>query len=145
MKRQTADVAMIGLGVMGSNLALNMADHGFDIAVWNLRPAKTDAFLAANPETPGELTGCRSLKKLVRSLDRPRRIMMMIKAGDPVDSVHRRLLPLLDAGDIVVDGGNSLWSDTERRQANLWASVCPLHRPGRSTLLFARKASKESF
>ena len=116
MGNRKADVAMIGLGVMGSNLALNMADHGFDVAVWNLRPHKTDAFLAANPDVPGTLTGHKSLRSLVASLERPRRLVLLIKAGEPVDSVHRNLLPLLDAGDVVVDGGNSLWSDTERRQ-----------------------------
>jgi len=116
MKHKTADVAMIGLGVMGSNMALNMADHGFAVSVWNLRRERTDSFLRENPDTPGTLIGCATLKKLVRSLERPRRIVMLIKAGAPVDQVHRKLLPMLDRDDVVVDGGNSLWSDTERRQ-----------------------------
>ncbi|NIQ83605.1 MAG: NADP-dependent phosphogluconate dehydrogenase [Acidobacteria bacterium] len=119
MKRQHSDVAMIGLGVMGSNLALNMADHRFDVSVWNLDQSRTKAFIAENPGTPGRLTGCRTLKSLVASLERPRRIVMLIKAGAPVDSVNRKLLRLLDDGDVVVDGGNSLWSDTERRQREL--------------------------
>ncbi len=119
MKRQKADVAMIGLGVMGSNLALNMADHRFDVSVWNLERTRTDEFLAENPDVPGSLTGYRTLKRLVESLERPRRIVMMIKAGAPVDSVNRKLLRLLDADDVVVDGGNSLWIDTERRQEEL--------------------------
>jgi 6-phosphogluconate dehydrogenase len=117
MKQQIGDVAMIGLGVMGSNMALNMADHGFAVSVWNLQRERTDTFLRENLDLPGALTGFRTLKKLVGSLERPRRIVMLIKAGDPVDQVHRKLLPMLDRGDIVVDGGNSLWSDTERRQA----------------------------
>ena len=121
MPRQKADVAMIGLGVMGSNLALNMADHRFDVSVWNLDPARTDEFVAENRSVPGHLTGYKSLKTLVASLERPRRIVMLIKAGAPVDSVNRKLLPLLDSDDVVVDGGNSLWSDTERRQTELAA------------------------
>ena len=112
---------MVGLGVMGSNLALNMADHRFDVSVWNHRPGRTDEFLAENPRVPGRLTGYKTLKALVASLERPRRIVMLIKAGAPVDSVNHKLLPLLDVGDVVVDGGNSLWSDTERRQMELAA------------------------
>lgn len=121
MKQRKADVAMIGLGVMGSNLALNMADHRFGVSVWNLAPDRTDEFLAENARVPGRLTGYKTFRALVASLERPRRIVMMIKAGAPVDSVNRKLLPLLDRGDIVVDGGNSLWSDTERRQTELAA------------------------
>jgi len=121
MKQAKADVAMVGLGVMGSNLALNMADHGFDVSVWNHRPGKTDGFLAENPHVPGRLTGYKTLKALIASLERPRRIVMLIKAGAPIDSVNHKLLPLLDRGDVVVDGGNSLWSDTERRQTELAA------------------------
>jgi 6-phosphogluconate dehydrogenase len=121
MKNQKADAAMIGLGVMGSNLALNMVDHGFDVSVWNHERERIGEFLGENQSTPGQLTGCRSLKALVASVQRPRRIVMLIKAGSPVDSVNRQLLPLLDPGDVVVDGGNSLWSDTERRQTELAA------------------------
>ena len=121
MSQRKADVAMIGLGVMGSNLALNMADHGFDVSVWNHIPGRIDDFLAENPAVPEKLSGYKTLKSLVGSLARPRRIVMLIKAGAPVDSVNRKLLPMLDTDDVVVDGGNSLWSDTERRQTELAA------------------------
>ena len=121
MKKQLADIGMIGLGVMGSNLALNMLDHGLDVAVWNLEGDRTDAFVGEAAETPGTVIPTKSLKRLVASIERPRRIVMLIKAGAPVDAVNRQLMPLLDKGDIIVDGGNSLWTDTERRQQELAA------------------------
>jgi len=114
-----ADVGLIGLAVMGSNLALNMADHGFRVAVHNRSGEVTDRFLAENPDTPGGLVGCATAEELVRRVRRPRRIVLMIKAGAPVDAVSRQLLPLLDRGDVLVDGGNSLWTDTIRREREL--------------------------
>ena len=114
-----ADVGLIGLAVMGSNLALNMADHGFRVAVHNRSGDVTDRFLAENPDTPGGLVGCATAEELVRRVRRPRRIVLMIKAGAPVDAVSRQLLPLLDRGDVLVDGGNSLWTDTIRREQEL--------------------------
>jgi 6-phosphogluconate dehydrogenase len=116
-----ADVGMIGLAVMGSNLALNMADHGFHVAAYNRDPSTTRRFIAENPDTPGGLTGCATLKELVRNLRRPRRIVMLIKSGAPVDSVIGKLRPLLDKDDVIVDGGNSRWTDTIRRERELAA------------------------
>lgn len=116
-----ADVGLIGLAVMGSNLALNMADHGFRVAVHNRNTDVTKRFLDENPATPGELVGCTKLRDLVSRVRRPRRIVLMIKSGAPVDSVIGQLLPMLDDGDIVVDGGNSKWTDTIRREQELAA------------------------
>ena len=113
------DVGLIGLAVMGSNLALNMADHGFRVAVYNRNTETTTRFIAEHPDTPGALAGCDDLKALVRSVRRPRRIVMLIKSGAPVDSVTAALLPLLNEGDVIVDGGNSRWTDTIRREKQL--------------------------
>jgi 6-phosphogluconate dehydrogenase len=124
MKRVTpdsADAGMIGLGVMGRNLALNMADHGSRVAVWNRDFEPAERFVAEHPDTPGGLVACSSLSAFVAALRRPRRIVMLIKAGEPVDEVNRKLAPLLDAGDVIVDGGNSLFSDTIRRERELAA------------------------
>ncbi|HSP33516.1 MAG TPA: NADP-dependent phosphogluconate dehydrogenase [Thermoanaerobaculia bacterium] len=104
---------MIGLAVMGSNLALNIEDHGFSVAVWNLEPEVTDKFIADNSRR--KFTGTKSLEELVRSLERPRRIMMMIKAGKPVDMTIEKIAPLLEDGDILIDGGNSWFKDTQER------------------------------
>ena len=116
-----ADVGLIGLAVMGSNLALNMADHRFRVAVQNRNPLTMERFIAENPDTPGGLVGCRTLKELVRAIRRPRRIVMMIKSGAPVDAVIAQLLPLVNRGDVLIDGGNSLWTDTIRRERELAA------------------------
>ena len=117
----SADAGMIGLGVMGRNLALNMADHGYRVAVWNREPEPARRFVSEHRETPGGLVAASSLRGFVRTLGRPRRIVMMIKAGAPVDEVNRKLAPLLDEGDVVVDGGNSRWTDTIRREQELAA------------------------
>jgi 6-phosphogluconate dehydrogenase len=108
-----AQFAMIGLGVMGSNLALNVEEHGFEVAVWNREPEITDRFAAAHGGKRFAFT--KSLEELVRVLERPRRIMMMIKAGSPVDQMLDKLLPLLEPGDVVIDGGNSWFKDTQER------------------------------
>lgn len=105
---------MIGMAVMGRNLALNILDKGFSVAAYNLEREATEKAVA---ESGGRLHGCASLEGLVQSLEKPRRIMMMIKAGAPVDSVMDQLLPLLDEGDMVIDGGNSWYKDTQRRAA----------------------------
>jgi 6-phosphogluconate dehydrogenase len=119
MKR-THDIGLIGLAVMGQNLVLNLADHGFAVAVFNRSPAATQTFLAG--EASGKaITGCFSLQELVTALAKPRRILLMVKAGSAVDETLAALLPLLDAGDIVMDGGNSHFPDTRRRQAALAA------------------------
>jgi 6-phosphogluconate dehydrogenase len=112
-----ASFGVIGLGVMGENLALNIEEHGFSVAVWNLEADWTDRFLAANPKK--QLSGARTLEELAAQLERPRRILIMIKAGKPVDMTLEKLVPHLEAGDIVIDGGNSWYEDTERRQAAL--------------------------
>ncbi len=117
--RQTtglADFGMIGLAVMGRNLALNIVDRGFDVAVWNLEPELVER---AVRESDGRLRGTATLAEFVASLERPRRIMLMIRAGSPVDSVLDALEPLLDRGDIVIDGGNSWFEDTRRREQRL--------------------------
>ncbi len=111
----SAQFGIVGLGVMGQNLALNVHDHGYTVAVWNLEPEMLDEFLSRNPG-PG-FTGTRSLKEFTDALIRPRRILMMIKAGDPVDQMLRKLAPFLSPEDIVIDGGNSYFKDTQRREA----------------------------
>ena len=109
----TAQVGVIGMAVMGRNLALNINDHGFKVAVFNREPRLT---AAAVSESRGAMVATSSLKDLVGRLERPRKILMMIKAGAPVDQVMGDLQPLLDAGDIVIDGGNSWYEDTQRRE-----------------------------
>ncbi len=104
---------MIGLGTMGENLALNLNDHGTPVAVWNLETEWTDKFVAAHPD----VTGTHTLQELVKALPRPRRMLMMIKAGPPVDMTLDKLKPLLEPGDVVIDGGNSWFKDTQRREA----------------------------
>jgi 6-phosphogluconate dehydrogenase len=109
--------AVIGLGTMGRNLALNIEEHGFPVVVWNLETEWTDAFVKEH--ATAKFIGARTLESLVQSLERPRRIMMMIPAGKPVDEMIGKLTPLLDAGDIIIDGGNSYFDDTRRREAAL--------------------------
>jgi 6-phosphogluconate dehydrogenase len=108
---------VIGLGTMGRNLALNIEEHGFPTAVWNLETDWTDAFLRDHPK--GKFAGAKTLDALVQDLDRPRRIMIMIPAGAPVDQTIQKLQPLLAPGDILIDGGNSYFEDTRRREAAL--------------------------
>jgi 6-phosphogluconate dehydrogenase len=108
---------MVGLAVMGRNLALNIEDHGFRVAVWNLEQPATDKFIADNHGK--KLVPTRTLVDLVAALERPRRIMLMIMAGAPVDSVLDQLKPLLAPGDIVIDGGNTHFQETRRREEDL--------------------------
>ncbi len=115
MSRSTFGI--VGLGTMGRNLALNIEEHGFPVAVWNLETEWTDAFL--RDHAAAKFTGAKTLDALVAELERPRRIMMMIPAGAPVDQMIQKLAPLLDAGDILIDGGNSYFEDTRRREAAL--------------------------
>jgi 6-phosphogluconate dehydrogenase len=108
------DIGLIGLAVMGENLILNMANHGFRVAVYNRTVSRVDEFMAG----PGKGTtcvGCRSIEELVDNLERPRRIMMMVKAGQAVDDLIAQLRPHLELGDILIDGGNTLPADTDRR------------------------------
>ena len=109
------DFGLIGLAVMGQNLVLNVESRGFAVSVYNRTPATTDDFLARHPGK--RLTGCHDLPAFVQSLARPRKVMIMVKAGAAVDAVIEQLIPLLQADDIIIDGGNSLYSDTERRDA----------------------------
>jgi len=112
------DIGLIGLAVMGQNLALNMADHGFSVVVHNRTAARTEEFLAG-PAAGTTITGADTAAELVAALRSPRRIVLMIKAGPPVDQVIEELVPLLDPGDVVIDGGNSHYTDTIRRTADL--------------------------
>jgi 6-phosphogluconate dehydrogenase len=109
-----ADIALIGLAVMGQNLILNMNDHGFTVVAYNRTVSKVDDFL--NNEAKGtKVLGAHSIQEMVAQLKKPRRVMMLVKAGKAVDEFIEQLLPHLEAGDIIIDGGNSLFEDTIRR------------------------------
>ena len=112
-----AQFGIIGLGTMGRNLALNFESNGYSVAVWNLETEWIDDFLRAHPGL--RFTGAKELPDLVQALERPRRLVMMIPAGDPVEATIAKLQPLLDSGDILMDGGNSWFEDTRRREAQL--------------------------
>src|SRR5436190_3940779 len=112
-----AQFGMIGLGVMGENLALNVEEHGFPVAVWNVEGEWVDRFVSKNAGK--KITGTKTFEEFVRALERPRRIMMMIKAGTPVDMTIDKIAPLLEPGDILIDGGNSWFKDTQERTARL--------------------------
>ena len=112
------DIALIGLAVMGQNLVLNMNDHGVHVAVYNRTTKKTHDFI--NGTAAGtNVQGADTLEALVSKLKSPRKIMLLVKAGDAVDQTIESLLPLLDKGDIIIDGGNSNFTDTERRAHSL--------------------------
>jgi 6-phosphogluconate dehydrogenase len=115
---QQADIGLIGLAVMGENLVLNMESHGFTVAVYNRTTSKVDDFVGGRGAGKN-IVGTHSLEQLCASLERPRRVMIMVKAGKPVDVVIESLLPWLEEGDIVIDGGNSQYQDSERRTAEL--------------------------
>ena len=119
MTQTTSDIGLIGLAVMGQNLALNIADHGFNISVFNRTFAKTKAFTDAHTNTPGNLAGFETLEAFVASLKRPRKIVLLIQAGTATDVVIDSLIPLLEKGDIIIDGGNAKWDDTIRREKAL--------------------------
>lgn len=106
-------IGLIGLAVMGQNLILNMNDHGFPVTVFNRTTSKVDAFLNG-PAKGTKVIGTHSIEEFVKKLERPRKIMLMVKAGAPVDELIDELLPYLEKGDILIDGGNSLFTDTER-------------------------------
>ncbi|MEJ5260266.1 MAG: decarboxylating NADP(+)-dependent phosphogluconate dehydrogenase [Anaerohalosphaeraceae bacterium] len=109
-----ADIGLIGLAVMGENLILNMESKGFTVACYNRTVEKVDAFLAGRAKGKN-IIGCHSIEELVKVLKKPRKIMMMVKAGKPVDEFIEQLLPHLEDGDILIDGGNSHFPDTIRR------------------------------
>ena len=113
-----ADIGLIGLAVMGQNLALNIADHGYSVVVHNRSAERTKQFLAG-PAAGTTIHGASTLGDLVAALTVPRRILLMVKAGGPVDAVLADLVPRLTPGDVVIDGGNSHYSDTTRRVAEL--------------------------
>ncbi len=113
-----ADIGLIGLAVMGQNLVLNMNDHGYRVAVFNRTVSKIDAFLAG-PAKNTNVVGGHTLKEFFALLKKPRIVMFMVKAGAPVDDLIEECLPFLEKGDIVIDGGNSLYPDTERRVESL--------------------------
>lgn len=113
-----ADIGLIGLAVMGQNLILNMNDHGFTVACWNRTTSKVDDFLQGAAKGT-RVIGCDDLKEFVKTLKRPRKVMLLVQAGNPVDAVIDQLVPLLERGDIIIDGGNSHFPDTERRCKDL--------------------------
>src|SRR5674476_1256715 len=108
------DFGMIGLGVMGSNLLLNMADHGFSVIGYDTNPVKTKAFESSATEGT-KVKGVNTLEEMIAQLKTPRKLMMLVPAGNTVDSVIKDLKPLLQKGDIIIDGGNSHYTDTLRR------------------------------
>lgn len=117
-----ADIGLIGLAVMGQNLVLNMADHGFTVAVFNRTTSKVDEFMAA--EAKGKsIVGTHSMQEFFKTLKRPRRVMFMVKAGAPVDDLINQCLPFMEPGDIIIDGGNSNFFDTNRRTKELKANT----------------------
>jgi 6-phosphogluconate dehydrogenase len=120
MPQELCDIGLIGLAVMGQNLVLNMNDHGFRVAVFNRTVSKVDDFL--NDEAKGTtITGAHSIEELTGLLKRPRRVMLMVKAGETVDHMIDQLVPHLEPGDIIIDGGNSHFPDTTRRTETLAA------------------------
>jgi 6-phosphogluconate dehydrogenase len=119
MPQNKSDIGLIGLAVMGQNLALNIADHGFNISVYNRTTEKTHEFIKNNPNTPGKLYGAETLEDFASSLKRPRRAIILVKAGSPTDAVIDSLKKVFEPGDIIIDGGNALWLDTIRREREL--------------------------
>ena len=113
-----ADIGLVGLAVMGENLVLNMESHGFTVAVFNRTVDKVDNFINGRGKNKNVI-GCHSIEELIGNLKSPRKIMLMVKAGKPVDDFIELLIPHLDKGDIIIDGGNSHFPDTIRRTAYL--------------------------
>ncbi len=115
---EKANIGLIGLAVMGQNLVLNMADHGFRVAVYNRTTSKVDEFIDG-PAKGKSIVGTHSLEDLVGALEAPRKVMLMVKAGEVVDSFIDMLVPLLEPGDVIIDGGNSHYPDSSRRTRTL--------------------------
>src|SRR4051795_6115791 len=118
MNTNQCDIGLIGLGVMGENLVLNMESKGFSVAVFNRTTEVTEKFVAESGKGKN-IQPTRTLEEFVAALKKPRVAMMMVKAGPPVDSVIGQLAPLLEKGDVIIDGGNSLFTDTQRREREL--------------------------
>ncbi len=116
---EKSDIGLIGLAVMGQNLVLNMNDHGYSVAVYNRTTKKVDDFLNGPAFGRESITGAHDLPSFVETLKSPRKIMMMVKAGEVVDKFIDQLVPLLEKGDIIIDGGNSHFPDTNRRTKDL--------------------------
>src|SRR3954465_6634181 len=114
----TCDIGLIGLAVMGENLVLNMESKGFTVAVYNRTTAVTEKFGEGRGKGKNFVIA-KSLEEFVGALKKPRKAQIMVKAGAPVDAVIEQLVPLLEPGDIIIDGGNSLWTDTQRREKSL--------------------------
>jgi 6-phosphogluconate dehydrogenase len=119
--QQPCDIGLVGLAVMGENLALNIASRGFHIAVFNRTTSVTDAFTAGRGKLPN-VVGCHTLEQLVAALAKPRKVMLMVKAGPAVDQLIATLLPLLSPGDVIIDGGNTYPADTDRRTREVEAA-----------------------
>lgn len=116
-ENNSADVGLVGLAVMGQNLALNMADHGFKVAAFNRTASVMKSFIDANPDTPGGLVACETLAELLAAIKKPRRIVILVKAGPAVDAVLKQLIEAgAEKHDLLVDCGNSQWTDTIRRE-----------------------------
>ena len=120
MSEANCDIGLIGLAVMGQNLVLNMNDHGYKVAVFNRTVSKVDDFLA-NEAKGTQVVGAHSIEEMCRLLKTPRRVMIMVKAGEVVDQTIDQVLPHLEKGDILIDGGNSLYTDSTRRTKDLAA------------------------
>jgi 6-phosphogluconate dehydrogenase len=120
LENGTCDIGLIGLAVMGQNLVLNMNDRGFKVCVFNRTTSKVDEFLVEEAKGT-QVEGSWSIRELCSKLKRPRRVMIMVKAGKVVDDTVERILPFLEKGDIIIDGGNSLYTDSERRTKELKA------------------------
>ncbi|HEX8281002.1 MAG TPA: decarboxylating NADP(+)-dependent phosphogluconate dehydrogenase, partial [Chthoniobacterales bacterium] len=121
MNQDQCDIGLIGLAVMGENLVLNMESKGFSVAVFNRTTAVTEKFAAERAQGKN-IRATRTIEEFVGALSRPRKAMIMVKAGGPVDAVITQLVPLLEKGDVIIDGGNSLFTDTQRRHKELEAS-----------------------
>src|SRR5262245_15663740 len=120
MTAASADIGLIGLAVMGEKLVLNMESDGYPVAVYNRTKARVDSFLADRAKGK-RIIGCHSVKELVAALKRPRKVMLMVKAGSAVDQVIEEVAPHLEPGDILIDGGNTHYPDTTRRTRALKA------------------------
>ena len=114
---KTANIGMIGLAVMGENLAMNIERNGYPIAVFNRDTKKVDDFVSRAEGK--QVIGTHSPEEFVRALERPRKLILLVKAGDPVDWTIDQVKPFLEEGDIIIDGGNSYFQDTERREKAL--------------------------
>src|ERR1700752_1367142 len=123
-KTATAQIGVTGLAVMGSNLARNFARHGYTVALHNRSIAKTDALLKEHGDE-GKFVRSETIAEFLDALEKPRRVLIMVKAGDPTDAVINELADAIEQGDIIIDGGNALYTDTIRREAALGAGGPP--------------------